>query len=344
MTSIREASSGLRVAVTGATGEIGRPFIRHLENTAGVGSILAMARRPFVPSDHGWTRTDFIQGDVTNPDDVARLVSGADVVVHLAFLILGDRRSTRLTNLCGSRNVFDAAVAAGCARIVYTSSIAAYGFSANHPPLLVEETPGAETEYFYYSAQKAELEEVLKTAVDGSQTQTFVFRPPFVGGPGAHALLLILPQVQIASKLPGSMLVRWLLRAGRMLPDFGVPLQIVHVEDVASALCAGVIGAGRPGLYNLAAPGQLTMTDIAHALGWRTVRLPQAVAHLAARVQRRLPAAPAMSDWVQTLTVPVIMSTSAAECEFGWRASRDAQTTLRETVASAQQAALPGLS
>jgi UDP-glucose 4-epimerase len=342
MTSARKALTGLRVAVTGATGEIGRPFIRHLEDTSGVGSIVAMARRPFIPSDHGWTRTDFIQGDVTNPDDVAKLVSGADVVVHLAFLILGDRRSTRATNLYGSRNVFDAAVAEGCARIVYASSIAAYGFSADHPRLLTEETPGAETEHFYYSAQKAELEEALKTAVDGSKTETFVFRPPFVGGPGAHALLLILPQVQVASKVPRS--VRRLLGAGRMLPDFGVPLQIVHVDDVASALCAGVIGAGRPGLYNLAAPGQLTMTDIAHVLGWRAVRLPQVVAHSVAQIQRRLPAAPAMSDWVQTLTVPVIMSTAMAECELGWHASRDAETTLRETVASAHKAALPGLS
>jgi UDP-glucose 4-epimerase len=331
---------GLRVAVTGATGEIGRPFIRQLENASGVDSILAMARRPFVPSDHGWTRTDFIQGDVTNPDDVAKLVSGADVVVHLAFLILGDRRSTRATNLHGSRNVFDAAVAEGCARIVYTSSIAAYGFSASHPPLLREETPSAETEHFYYSAQKAELEEVLKTAVEGSKTETFVFRPPFVGGPGAHALLLILPQVQIGSKAPGSPVVRRLLSATRMLPDFGVPLQIVHVEDVAAALCAGVLGAGRPGLYNLAAAGQLTMTDITEALGWRAVRLP----HWVAQIQRRLPAAPAMSDWVQTLTVPVIMSTAKAERELGWRARYDATTTLRETVASARGAILPGVS
>lgn len=336
-------TSGMRVAVTGATGEIGRPFIRHLENTSGVGSILAMARRPFVPSDHGWTRTDFIQGDVTNPDDVTKLVSGADVVVHLAFLILGDRRSTRATNLHGSRSVFEAAVAEGCARIVYTSSIAAYGFSADHPPLLTEETPSAETEHFYYSAQKAELEEALKTAVDGSKTETFVFRPPFVGGPGAHALLLILPQVQIGSKAPGSALIRRLLSVARMLPDFGVPLQIVHVEDVAAALCAGVLGAGRPGLYNLAATGQLTMTDITEALGWRAVRLPQAVAHWVAQIQRRLPAAPAMSDWVQTLTVPVIMSTAKAERELGWRARYDAATTLRETVASARGATLPGV-
>jgi UDP-glucose 4-epimerase len=343
MTTTQRKTAGLIVAVTGATGEIGRPFVRKLEKTPGVGSIRAMARRPFTPSDHGWTRTEFIQGDVTQPDDVARLVEGADVVVHLAFLILGDRKSTRATNLNGSRNVFRAAVAAGCSRIVYTSSIAAYGFSAAHPPLITEETPPEGTEHLYYSAQKAELEQALAAAVEGTETETFVFRPPFVGGPNAHALLLVLPPVQIAPKLPALPLVERLSRLTHLLPDFGIPLQIVHVDDVAAALCAGVAGSGPPGVYNIAAPGELTMTDIANALGWRVVRLPQAVAHGVAEFQRRLPAAPAMSDWVQSLTVPVIMSTAKAERELGWRPTRDAATTLRETVASARATGLAGV-
>jgi UDP-glucose 4-epimerase len=343
MTVMQPKTAGLTIAVTGATGEIGRPFVRQLEKTPGVGSIRAMARRPFVPSDHGWTRTEFIQGDVTNADDVATLVEGADVVVHLAFLILGDRKSTRATNLNGSRNVFKAAVAAGCSRIVYASSIAAYGFSADHPPLITEETPPEGTEHLYYSAQKAELEQALAAAVEGTGTETFVFRPPFVGGPNAHALLLVLPPVQIAPKLPALPLVERLSRLTHLLPDFGVPLQIVHVEDVAAALCAGVAGTGPPGVYNIAAPGELTMTDIADALGWRVVRLPQAVAHGVAQIQRRLPAAPAMSDWVQSLTVPVIMSTAKAERELGWRPTRDAATTLRETVTSARATGLAGV-
>ena len=38
-----------------------------------------------------------------------------------------------------------------------------------------------------------------------------------------------------------------------VLPDFGVPLQLVHAEDVAQALVAAVLGRGEPGIYNLAA-------------------------------------------------------------------------------------------
>ena len=63
----------------------------------------------------------------------------------------------------------------------------------------------------------------------------------------------------------------------------------------------------------------------------------------AAGVQRRVPAAPALSDWGQALSAPVFMSTDKAERELGWCATRDAQTTLREAVASARAAGLAGL-
>ena len=50
---IRPAGSGegLTVAVTGPTGEIGKPFVQALERTRDVGRILGMARRPFDPDD-----------------------------------------------------------------------------------------------------------------------------------------------------------------------------------------------------------------------------------------------------------------------------------------------------
>src|SRR6187397_1996619 len=113
----------LTVAVTGPTGEIGKTFIRALEQVEGVGEIRGMARRPFDPSSMGWERTTYVQGDILDRDAVDELVAGADVVVHLAFIIFGDARETRTNNLEGSRNVFAATAAAGATRIVYTSSV-----------------------------------------------------------------------------------------------------------------------------------------------------------------------------------------------------------------------------
>ena len=89
---------------------------------------------------------------------VDELVADADVVVHLAFIIFGDREETRNVNLEGTRNVFEACVAAGTRRLVYTSSIAAYGFHPDTPEVVTEDDMPRGTEEFYYSAQKAELE------------------------------------------------------------------------------------------------------------------------------------------------------------------------------------------
>ena len=134
-------AEGLTVAVTGPTGDIGRSVIRALERASGVGRIVGMARRPFDPAEHGWKRTEYRRGDVLDRDSVDQLVAGADVVVHLAFIIFGSHEETRRINLEGSRNVFEAAVAAGARRLVYTSSVAAYGFHDDNPDLLTEDVP-----------------------------------------------------------------------------------------------------------------------------------------------------------------------------------------------------------
>src|SRR3954447_17123180 len=160
----------LTVAVTGPTGEIGATFIRALERTPGVGEIRGMARRPFDPASMGWERTTYVAGDILDRAAVDELVAGADVVVHLAFIIFGDARETQRNNLEGSRNVFEATAAAGARRLVYTSSVAAYGFHTDNPQPLDEDVPARGSESLYYSAQKAELEGAMHAAMADAAT------------------------------------------------------------------------------------------------------------------------------------------------------------------------------
>ena len=101
-----------------------------------------MARRPFDPGELGLRKTEYRQGDVLDRAAVDALVADADVVVHLAFIIMGGREESRRINLEGSRNVFAAAAAsARVQRLVYTSSVAAYGFHADNPQPLTEDVP-----------------------------------------------------------------------------------------------------------------------------------------------------------------------------------------------------------
>src|SRR4051794_3575939 len=210
--------SELTVAVTGPTGELGRAFLRALERRRDVARVLGMARRPFDPGALGLRKTEYRQGDVLDRGAVEDLAADADVLVHLAFIIMGGREETRAVNLTGSRNVF--AAARSVRRLVYTSSVAAYGFHADNPQPLTEDVPPRGSEAFYYSAQKAELEQALEEEIAGADVESYVLRPCIVAGPDAPALLNQLPQ----NRLP-ELLRRFALP---VLPDPGVPLQLVH--------------------------------------------------------------------------------------------------------------------
>src|ERR1700728_1379896 len=133
--------AGLTVAVTGPTGEIGQAVVSALERSNEVARVLGMARRPFDPVARGWKKVSYRRGDVLDRTAVAELVRDADVVVHLAFMIMGGARESSEVNLAGSCNVFEAAAAAGTPRLVYASSVAAYGFHDDNPQPLTEETP-----------------------------------------------------------------------------------------------------------------------------------------------------------------------------------------------------------
>jgi nucleoside-diphosphate-sugar epimerase len=324
----------LTVAVTGPTGEIGRAFISALERSPEVDRVIGMARRPFDLAGHGWEKTEYRRGDVLDREAVEELVDGADVVVHLAFVIVAGGDESREINLTGSRNVFEASAAAGVKRLVYTSSVAAYGFSRGMPDLLSEDDPVKGASRHPYSAHKAAVEEELAEALDGSATDAYVFRPCIVAGPQATMLLDLVPLLAIGQRIPGPL--RWAL--GRVpelrpvLPDPGVPFQLVHHDDVAAALCAAVIGHGQPGTYNLAGPGQLTITDLAHALGWHAVPAPHLAVGVAAEAVALMPFLPDKAAWIEAVRRPVLMDTARARRKLHWMPHYDARETLRQTI------------
>jgi nucleoside-diphosphate-sugar epimerase len=281
-----------------------------------------MARRPFDPASLGLRKTEYRQGDVLDRGAVDALAAEADVVVHLAFIIMGGREESRRINLEGSGNVFAAAAGAPrVRRLVYTSSVAAYGFHSGNPQPLTEAVPPRGSEEHYYSAEKAELELTLWSTI-GDVLDTYVFRPCIVAGPDALMPVEVIPG--LLRRLPLA-----------VLPDTGMPFQLVHHDDVASALVAAVRGAGAPGIYNLAGPGELTPRDLASALGWHSVPFPRAAVSLAA-LGARLPLVPALAQWLNAFRVPMVMSTAKARRELRWRPRHTAAETLAATVTAAR--------
>src|SRR5687767_5589206 len=100
----------MRVAITGATGNVGTSLLRALSDDPAIDEIVGIARRRpqlSVP------RTTWVCANVVT-DDLVTAFRGADAVVHLAWLIQPsrDRETTRRVNVEGSRRVFEAAAAA----------------------------------------------------------------------------------------------------------------------------------------------------------------------------------------------------------------------------------------
>ena len=331
----RPPAGKLTVAVTGPTGEIGKPFIAALERSPKVGRVIGMARRGFDPAARGWTKTEYGEGDILDKAAVDALVQDADVVVHLAFIINTGSDSGHAINLEGSRNVFRAAAKAGVKRLVYTSSVAAYGFAQPEGELLVEGTAAKGSDRHAYSAEKAEVERVLADALEGSATEAYVFRPCIVGGPEAPLLVNSIPFIELGERMPAA--VRALFEQvpvlKPVLPDTGIPFQLVHHDDVAQALLAATLGTGPAGTYNLAGDGEITMADLAQEIGWYSVPVPELAVDATAEIVARLPFLPDEASWIEALRRPVLMDTTRARRELNWKPECDARETLRQTVA-----------
>jgi putative NADH-flavin reductase len=152
------------VAVTGATGIFGKALCALLQDDPRVDRIVGVARRPFDPGRHGWTKMVFRSADVQDPDALDDAFAGADVVCHLAYAVLSrgmPEERIRQINVDGSRNVFAAAVRAGASRLVYASSIAAYGAHPDNPVPIAEDFPTRGNDHFYYSHHKSQVEAIL---------------------------------------------------------------------------------------------------------------------------------------------------------------------------------------
>lgn len=325
---------GLTVAVTGPTGDIGTAAVNALEQDGNVDRIIGMARRPFDPSSQGWAKTTYRQGDILDRDTVESLVTDADVVIHLAFVIMGSRDDSERVNLDGTRNVFEACVAGASdgrpRRLVYSSSVAAYGYHSDNPLPLTEDVPPRGSPEHYYSEQKAACEAALAEITAKSTLEVFILRPCVVAGPHAHALIDALPWN------PKSYLqtTRGLGFLKPPVPDPGVPVQLVHHDDVAAAIAVAATGSAPPGAYNIAGDGVVSVSDVAAALGGRPVRVPAVAATATSAVIARLPIVPSAAEWLHAARTPVVMDTSKAKTGLGWTPRYTSAQTLAALAAS----------
>ena len=292
----------MRIAVTGAAGQLGTVVLRRLAVERGVTALRSLDLRP--PAVAG-AKIEHVRADVRDPD-FARFLDGCDALVHLAFIVTGapPRPVFNAINVGGSMNVIEAAVKVGIKKIVYTSSVAAYGVVHGHPRPIVETTPRVHQLAFPYAAAKWEVEDWLdKYEPEHPDVAIARLRPSIViGVPTVHA--------------HGAMLAR------RAVVDLPAPLPFVWDEDVADAVALALRKDAR-GAFNLTAEPAVTGRELADKCNLRLIRIPRALiavgAQLAALAAKLgLPEAvdPA---WLRVGDVCMDMSADKARRELGWK-------------------------
>nr|MDQ3642013.1 NAD-dependent epimerase/dehydratase family protein [Actinomycetota bacterium] len=148
----------MRVVVTGATGNVGTSLVRLLAADPAVTSVVGLARRR---PDLVVPKVEWVAADVSR-DDLDGPFAGADVVVHLAWLIQPSHRIDVLeaTNVAGTKRVFEAAARCGAHTLVYASSVGAYSPGPKDPPV-DEGWPTEGIGSSFYSRHKAATERLL---------------------------------------------------------------------------------------------------------------------------------------------------------------------------------------
>jgi len=303
--------------VTGATGNVGTSVLPALAADDRVTSIVGVARR--LPSSSSWTpKVEWISADVA-VDPLEPIVSGADAVIHLSWLIQPSRdvRAMWATNVVGTRRVADAVARTGTAVLVAASSIGAY--SPAPRGLTVDESwPTDGTPESSYSWQKA-LEERTLDLLESRHPECRVVRVRpaliFKREAARHVRNLFLGSLVPRRLLP----VDAALAAVMRLP---IAFQVVHADDVARAIVRAVMSDAR-GAFNLAAPGVIGRASDA---GDQLARLAKPLVGAAWRA-RLVPVDP---GWLTLAASVPLMSTDRARDELSWTPTMGAKAVVRE--------------
>ncbi len=118
----------MQVLVTGATGQLGSEVARTLVQRGD--RVRCLLRDPARARLLDGVDVERVRGDITEADSLGPAVQGCEAVLHLAGIVSylpRNRAVLQAVNVDGTRNLVEAAVAAGVRRLLLTSSIAALG-------------------------------------------------------------------------------------------------------------------------------------------------------------------------------------------------------------------------
>jgi UDP-glucose 4-epimerase len=248
------------VLVTGAAGFIGKSLIAELARVNANSEIVALDMRGVIAHER-LPNVTYVTGDVRDP--ALREIFQAhrpQTVVHLASVVAvgGDPQRDWEIDVLGSKNVLQCCVDAGAEHLIVTSSGAAYGYYADNPMPLHESDPLRGNADFPYARNKREVEEMLVEWHDlHPHLEQTVFRPCTVLGPATNNQITAMFERPVVMGVSGT----------------ATPFSLIADSDVVDALVQAVRHP-KPGVYNLAGDGVLSLREIAALNGKFYLAIP----------------------------------------------------------------------
>ncbi|MHA7261661.1 NAD-dependent epimerase/dehydratase family protein [Arthrobacter sp. TMN-37] len=332
----------MRIAVIGATGNVGTAVLRRLHRAASdraaAGnsdpvSIVGIARRRPDDSVPPYRGVEWHTLDVGTEEGSGRLagaLDGVDAVIHLAWAIQPNRNEALLhrTNVLGTENALRAAGEAGVRQFVCASSVGAYS-PADKSVRRDESWPTGGITTSHYSRHKAEQERLLdRFELNFPEIPVARLRPGLIFQSGAGS--------EIGRYFLGPLIPKVFL--GRVAPPV-VPIpdrlvfQAVHADDVADAYWR-VVERRASGAFNIAAEPELTPARVGGLLGARRVlNIPVAVLRAAVGVSWSLGVQRTDAGWVDMAAQAPVMSTDRAAALLGWRAGHSSVEAMASVLA-----------
>lgn len=305
----------MKIAVTGASGYLGQLLSRRLVAEPTVESVLALdiASSSLASPKYHYQKADVLV------DDLKKLLQGVDVIYHLAFIVSPPKEKSveeiDQINIVGSQRVFEGAIAAGVKKIIYSSSISAYGAHPDNPKVIDEDTPLRPNPDWYYSRTKGKVEESLDRLQALSPETTIIrFRPCIFLGP-----TIANPVAQVISQ-------RVIFGLNRNLK-----VGLCWDEDVVDALLLA-LAYRHSDCFNLAGDTPLTFAEIGKLLGKPAVNLPPGLILPFLRLVGYLEfMSPQTIEWITVgASGSILVSTEKAKRKLGWKPRFDAAGALLE--------------
>jgi nucleoside-diphosphate-sugar epimerase len=234
------------VAITGATGGLGRRVLAQLEDASDVDRVVVLGDGPGRPGPKTTVRRlDLLR------DDAAAELADVDVIIHLAMSdrTESDEPLARRLNIGGTERLLQAATTAAVSSVIGMSSAMVYGAWPANPVPLTEEAPVEPNPEFAYAVQRAEMEQLIESW----------------GSSETERIVAVLRPTTVLAEDDASFLARAVASAAAVAVEgTNPPIQFLSLDDLASAV--EVVRRGRlSGRYNVAPDGWIS-SDTVRAL------------------------------------------------------------------------------